>query len=358
MPDKIRLVDVSKSYGDQLILDHFNLTVKADEFLTLLGPSGCGKTTTLRIIGGFEIPNQGKVYVNDKDITNVPPNLRKINTVFQHYSLFPHLNVRDNVAFGLKLKGVSKKLAGPKADEMLKIMGLEGFGDRTIDQLSGGQQQRVAIARALINEPEILLLDEPLGALDAKLRKTMQIELKEIQKKTGITFIFVTHDQEEALSMSDRIVVMSEGKIQQIGSPMEIYNEPINRFVASFIGQSNIYEGKMTGPYEVSFLGHKFRCIQNDFQINEPVDIVIRPEDMELVPPEDGMVQARVLDHSFKGVYYVMRLDIQGKVSLSQSTKLAKENSQVGIVIDPENIQIMHKTDSNESASVPDQSLH
>ena len=358
MPDKIQLVDVSKSYGEQIVLDHLHLTVKADEFLTLLGPSGCGKTTTLRLIGGFELPDQGKIYVNGEEISHLPPNRRKVNTVFQHYSLFPHLNVRENVAFGLKIKGVSPKESRPRVDQMLKAVDLEGFGDRTIDQLSGGQQQRIAIARALINEPEILLLDEPLGALDAKLRKNMQIELKAIQKRTGITFIFVTHDQEEALTMSDRIVVMSEGKIQQIGSPLEIYNEPVNRFVAGFIGESNIYEGVMTGPYEVTFLGHAFRCIQNDFEKNEPVDIVIRPEDMELVPPDQGMIQGKVLDHTFKGVYYVMRLDIQGKISLSQSTKVGQDGSDVGIVIDPENIQVMHKTDVRDPYQPLDQSMH
>ena len=358
MPDKIQLVDVSKVYGDQIVLDHLNLTVKADEFLTLLGPSGCGKTTTLRIIGGFEMPDQGRVYVNGEEITHLPPNLRKINTVFQHYSLFPHLNVRENVAFGLKIKRVPQKEAIPRVDHMLKTMDLEGFGDRTIDQLSGGQQQRIAIARALVNEPEILLLDAPLGALDAKLRKNMQIELKSIQKRTGITFIFVTHDQEEALTMSDRIVVMSEGKIQQIGTPLEIYNEPVNRFVAGFIGESNIYEGVMTGPYEVTFLGHAFSCIQNQFDMNEPVDIVIRPEDMELVPPEKGMIQAKVLDHTFKGVYYINRLDIQGKVSLSQSTKMANDGSTVGIIIEPENIQVMHKTGKTDLDPTKDRSLH
>lgn len=349
--EQINLVGVSKSFGDDLILDHLDLTIIEDEFLTLLGPSGCGKTTTLRIIGGFTQPDEGKVYFHGKDITDLPAHLREVNTVFQQYSLFPHLNVEDNVAFGLTLKKVSKKEIKNRVDNILGLLNLSGFQKRTIDQLSGGQQQRIAIARALVNEPEVLLLDEPLAALDAKLRKGMQIELKRIQRETGVTFIFVTHDQEEALTMSDRIVVMNQGHIQQIGRPIDIYNEPVNRFVADFIGESNIVEGVMEAGDKVTFSGHTFTCLDEHFPAGERVDVVIRPEDVELVPEEKGMLQGQVLDSLFKGVHYEMRLQVGDEIYLAQSTRTAPVGSMVGIYIDPENIQNMHKIPQSEVES-------
>lgn len=349
--EQINLVGVSKSFGEDLILDHLDLTIIEDEFLTLLGPSGCGKTTTLRIIGGFTQPDEGKVYFHGKDITDLPAHLREVNTVFQQYSLFPHLNVEDNVAFGLTLKKLPKKEIKSRVDNILGLLNLSGFQKRTIDQLSGGQQQRIAIARALVNEPEVLLLDEPLAALDAKLRKDMQIELKRIQRETGVTFIFVTHDQEEALTMSDRIVVMDRGHIQQIGRPIDIYNEPVNRFVADFIGESNIVEGVMQAGDKVAFSGHVFTCIDEAFPAGEAVDVVIRPEDVELVPLDQGMLQGRVLDSIFKGVHYEMRLQVGEEVYLAQSTRTAPIDSMVGIYIAPENIQNMHKTAPAEALS-------
>ena len=281
----IDLIDISKSYGMQTVLDELNLYIRENEFLTLLGPSGCGKTTTLRILGGFETPDKGHVIFNGQDITDLPPNKRQLNTVFQKYALFPFLNVHDNVAFGLNLKKKDKKEIDEKVTKMLALVGLAGFGNRDITSLSGGQQQRVAIARALVNEPKVLLLDEPLAALDAKLRKGMQAELKKIQKEVGITFIFVTHDQEEALSMSDTIVVMNDGIIQQIGTPMDIYNEPQNRFVANFIGESNIIEGVMPKDCLVVFDDVQWECVDKGFKENENIEVVLRPEDMQVVEP-------------------------------------------------------------------------
>ena len=286
MATQIELRNVEKSYDGAQVLKHIQLEIEEDEFLTLLGPSGCGKTTLLRIIGGFETPDTGHVYFEGKDMTHIPPHLRPVNTLFQKYSLFPHLNVYENVAFGLRVKGLKDAEIKPRVEEMLHLVNLRGFEKRSVDSLSGGQQQRIAMARALINNPEVLLLDEPLGALDLKLRKEMQVELKRIQKELGITFIFVTHDQEEALTLSDRIVVINEGIIQQIGAPIDIYNEPINAYVADFIGESNILEGIMHKDYDVSFSGHRFECVDIDFYSDEAVDVVIRPEDVELVPEE------------------------------------------------------------------------
>ncbi len=343
--EQIELVGVSKSFGEERILDHLNLSIIEDEFLTLLGPSGCGKTTTLRIIGGFTEPDEGQVLFHGKDMTHLEAHERPVNTVFQQYALFPHLNVFDNVAFGLTMKRLPKAEIRQRVDAMLELLDLSGFQKRTIDRLSGGQQQRIAIARALVNEPEVLLLDEPLAALDAKLRHDMQIELKRIQKETGVTFVFVTHDQEEALTMSDRIVVMNQGHIQQIGRPIDIYNEPVNRFVADFIGASNIAEGVMEAADCVAFSGHAFTCVKEDFTPGERVDVVIRPEDVELVPPREGMLQGEVLTSLFKGVHYEMRIRVGDEIYLAQSTKTQPIGATVGIYIDPENIQNMHKSD-------------
>ena len=286
----IEIKNVSKTYGDNTVLNNLSLNIRKNEFLTLLGPSGCGKTTTLKILAGFENSDIGKVLFNDEDISALPPYKRQLNTVFQKYALFPHMNVYENIAFGLKIKKVSKNEIDKKVSEMLKLVALEGFEKRSIDSLSGGQQQRVAIARALVNEPKVLLLDEPLGALDLKLRKEMQSELKRIQQRLGITFIFVTHDQEEALTMSDTIVVMNKGIIQQMGSPEDIYNEPANAFVADFIGESNIVNGTMLEDLKVEFCNHVFTCVDKGFNSNEVVDVVIRPEDIEITSPENGMI--------------------------------------------------------------------
>ena len=290
----IRLVNISKDYDGTEALKNINLYIRKNEFLTLLGPSGCGKTTTLRIIAGFEQPDSGEVYFEGKNITNLPPYKRKVNTVFQRYALFPHMNVAENIAFGLKIKKMDKKTIDRKVAEMLELVNLKGFEKRYVDSLSGGQQQRVAIARALVNEPEVLLLDEPLGALDLKLRKGMQIELKKIHKYLGITFVYVTHDQEEALTMSDTIVVMKDGTIQQIGTPEMIYNEPKNSFVADFIGESNIVPGRMIKDSLVYFAEREFKCVDSGFNHNEEVDVVVRPEDIKLVPEDQGMLQGRV----------------------------------------------------------------
>ena len=300
---QIELKQICKSFDDMTVLKNLDLTIEEEEFLTLLGPSGCGKTTILRIIGGFEEPDSGQVLFEGKDITKIPPHLRPINTVFQQYALFPHMNVEENVGFGLRMKGVNKEEIKKRVERMLKLVNLAGYGKRRVDQLSGGQKQRIAIARALVNEPEVLLLDEPLGALDMKLRKEMQLELKRMQQELGITFIFVTHDQEEALTMSDRIVVMNEGVIQQMGDPKDIYDEPQNRFVADFIGDSNIVEGVMHADYDVSFSGHRFVCVDKGFAPEEPVDIVLRPEDLELVLPEQGMLVGKVESCLFRGVH-------------------------------------------------------
>lgn len=343
MNKQIELVDIDKSFDDQKILDQLNLSIEEDEFLTLLGPSGCGKTTILRLIGGFEKPDSGKVFFNGKDITDQPAYLRQINTVFQKYSLFPHMDVLENVGFGLKIKGIDKKERDQRSLEMLRLVGLKGFDRRRPESLSGGQQQRVAIARALVNEPEVLLLDEPLAALDHKLRTEMHIELKRIQKNVGITFVFVTHDQEEAMTLSDRIVVLNKGVIQQIGTPIDIYNEPINSFVADFIGDSIILEGIMHDDYDVSFSNNRFLCIDYDFYKDEKVDVVIRPEDVELVDPSKGMIQGKVLSTIFLGVYYEMRIQVGEELYVAHSTVAKSPGQEVGIFIEPENIHIMRK---------------
>jgi len=339
----IRLVNVSKFYDGTPALNNINLYVKRNEFLTLLGPSGCGKTTTLRIIGGFEQPDSGEILFEGKKINDLPPYKRKVNTVFQKYALFPHMDVAENIAFGLNIKKLDKKVIKEKVKNILSLVNLEGFEKRSIDSLSGGQQQRVAIARALVNEPEVLLLDEPLGALDLKLRKEMQLELKNIHKRLGITFVYVTHDQEEALTMSDTIVVMREGTIQQIGTPVDIYNEPKNAFVADFIGESNIVDGIMVRDYVVDFADHRFECVDKGFESNEKVDVVIRPEDIKLVPIGEGMIAGEVKSVIFKGVHYEMLIQSNGIQWTVHSTKMEPVNSKVGLIIQPNDIHIMKK---------------
>ena len=341
----INLTDVSKSYDGELVLDHINLQIHDKEFVTLLGPSGCGKTTTLRIIGGFESPDTGDVFFDGKSVKDVPPHKRPVNTVFQKYALFPHLNVFENIAFGLRLKKIDEKIIREKVKEMLALVNLKGFERRRVSTLSGGQQQRVAIARALVNEPEVLLLDEPLGALDLKLRKDMQNELKKMQKATGITFIYVTHDQEEALSMSDIVVVMANGQIQQIGSPTDIYNEPENAFVADFIGESNIVDGVMLADYKVKFSGHIFECVDKGFDKNQPVDVVVRPEDVDVVPVEKGMLEGTVTSVTFKGVHWEIIVDIGGFKWMIQTTDFVAEGAHIGLYIEPEAIHIMNKSE-------------
>lgn len=339
----IELKGISKEYNDVAVLEDINLPIKQNEFLTLLGPSGCGKTTTLRIIGGFTGPSSGEVLFEGKDIVKLPPYKRKINTVFQKYALFPHLSIFDNIAFGLKIKKLKKAEIEKKVKEMLRLVNLQGYEKRDIESLSGGQQQRIAIARALVNEPEVLLLDEPLGALDLKLRKDMQIELKNIQQRVGITFIYVTHDQEEALTMSDTIVVMDEGKIQQVGSPVDIYNEPENVFVAEFIGESNIVNGIMKEDFLVNFLGRDFACVDKGFARNEEVDVVIRPEDIDIVPVENAALKGTVESVIFKGVHYEMIVNGSGYHWTIHSTIMKPEGTEIGMNILPENIHIMKK---------------
>lgn len=317
--------------------------IRHNEFLTLLGPSGCGKTTLLRIIGGFEECSNGEVLFEGKDIANLPPYKRKINTVFQKYALFPHMNVEENIAFGLNIKKMDKEVIQQKVKEMLELVNLVGYEKRSIDSLSGGQQQRIAIARALVNEPEVLLLDEPLGALDLKLRKGMQAELKRIQQKVGITFIFVTHDQEEALSMSDTIAVMNGGKIQQIGSPVDIYNEPKNAFVADFIGESNILEGLMKKDYLVNFQCVDFKCVDAGFGNDVTVDVVVRPEDIKIVTAKEGMLTGQVESVTFKGVHYEIMVQSEGYTWMVHSTAIAHVGDKVGMVIAPEDIHIMKR---------------
>ena len=341
----INLTDVSKAFDGETVLDHINLKIHDKEFVTLLGPSGCGKTTTLRIIGGFESPDTGEVEFDGKSVKDVPPHKRPVNTVFQRYALFPHLNVFENVAFGLRLKKTPEKVIREKVKEMLKMVNLKGFERRRVSTLSGGQQQRVAIARALVNEPEVLLLDEPLGALDLKLRKDMQNELKKIQKATGITFIYVTHDQEEALSMSDTVVVMANGQIQQIGSPTDIYNEPENAFVADFIGESNIVDGIMLEDFKVRFSGHTFECVDKGFDKNQKVDVVVRPEDVDVVTPDKGMLQGLVTSVTFKGVHWEIIVDIGGFKWMIQTTDFVAEGEHIGLFIEPEAIHIMNKSE-------------
>ena len=339
----IEIKNVSKTYGDNTVLNNLSLNIRKNEFLTLLGPSGCGKTTTLKILAGFENSDIGKVLFNDEDISALPPYKRQLNTVFQKYALFPHMNVYENIAFGLKIKKVSKNEIDKKVSEMLKLVALEGFEKRSIDSLSGGQQQRVAIARALVNEPKVLLLDEPLGALDLKLRKEMQSELKRIQQRLGITFIFVTHDQEEALTMSDTIVVMNKGIIQQMGSPEDIYNEPANAFVADFIGESNIVDGIMLEDLKVEFCNHVFTCVDKGFNSNEVVDVVIRPEDREIISPEKGMITGKVNSVKFKGVHYEIEVIENEHKWIVHNIKNAEIGAMVGLNISPESIHIMRK---------------
>ena len=341
----IRLQNLSMEFDGEKILDGINLYFNDQEFLTLLGPSGCGKTTTLRIIGGFLNPTSGDVLFDGKRINDVPPYERQINTVFQRYALFPHLDVYDNIAFGLKVAKLPKEEIQERVQEMLGVVGLKGYERRRIDSLSGGQQQRVAIARALVNRPKVLLLDEPLAALDLRLRKDMQNELKRIQQVMGITFIYVTHDQEEALSMSDTVVVMDKGRIQQIGKPEDIYNEPKNAFVADFIGESNILDGVMLEDYKVKFFGRTFKCLDAGFAPNEPVDVVIRPEDIDFVPPEEGHLTGTVTSVTFKGLNYDIIVDFKGFKWLIQTTDFQPEGTLVGIRLNPEDIHIMHKSE-------------
>ena len=341
----IELKNICKSFDGEQILSDVNLYINDHEFITLLGPSGCGKTTTLRIIGGFETPDEGDVYFDGERINDVPAYKRNVNTVFQKYALFPHLNVYDNIAFGLKLAKVNKDEIRRRVSEMLELVNLRGFERRNVNLLSGGQQQRVAIARALINQPQVLLLDEPLGALDLKLRKDMQVELKNIQAKTGITFIYVTHDQEEALSMSDTVVVMANGKIQQIGTPTDIYNEPINAFVADFIGESNIIDGVMLSDFKVRFAKHTFECLDKGFDSNEPVDVVVRPEDVDVVPVEKGMLCGKVTSVTFKGVHYEIIVDIDGFKWMIQTTDYVAPEAEIGVYIEPDAIHIMQKSE-------------
>ncbi len=350
----IRLSNCCMSFDDNVVLDNINLYINDQEFLTLLGPSGCGKTTTLRIIGGFQTPTSGEVLFDGEKINDVPPHKRAVNTVFQRYALFPHLNVYENIAFGLRLPKTDpktkKKVKLSEAEikarvtEMLTAVNLTGFEKRSVTSLSGGQQQRVAIARALVNRPKVLLLDEPLGALDLRLRKDMQNELKRIQKAMGITFVYVTHDQEEALAMSDTVVVMDGGKIQQIGTPEDIYNEPKNAFVADFIGESNIIDGYMRGDGVVEIFNRRFACLDKGFAVNEPVDVVIRPEDVDIVPEAEGQLTGTVTSVTFKGVHYDIIVDFYGFKWLIQTTDLSPVGSRIGIKIDPDGIHVMKKS--------------
>lgn len=337
----IELKHITKTFEDGFVaVEDFNLTVKRGEFVTFLGPSGCGKTTTLRMIAGFEIPTEGEILLDGKEIGNLPPNKRPINTVFQRYALFPHLNIFDNIAFGLKLKKLPKDEVKRKVKKVLEMVDLEGFETRKVATLSGGQQQRIAIARALVNEPKILLLDEPLGALDLKMRKEMQLELKSMHERLGITFIYVTHDQEEALTMSDKIVVMSEGRMQQIGTPEDIYNEPKNAFVADFIGESNIFTGIMTDKLKVRFCGAEFACV-DDVEHGRLVEVVVRPEDVEVTTPEKGAIVGTVTSVVFKGVHYEITVESGKNEIVIQSTKTAAVGSQVGLNVEPDGIHIM-----------------
>ena len=341
----IRLRDLCMAFDDELVLDHINLYINDSEFLTLLGPSGCGKTTTLRIIGGFTTPTSGDVTFDGVRINDVPPHKRQINTVFQKYALFPHLDVFENIAFGLRIAKVPAEEIEERVTEMLGVVSLKGFEHRKITQLSGGQQQRVAIARALVNRPKVLLLDEPLGALDLRLRKDMQNELKRIQQQMGITFIYVTHDQEEALTMSDTVVVMDKGRIQQIGTPEDIYNEPKNAFVADFIGESNILNGTMVRDNVVKMYGKEFPCVDGGFQPNEPVDVVIRPEDIDIVPVEQGQLVGTVTNVTFKGMQYDIIGDFRGFKWLIQTTDHSPVGARIGVKIDPDGFHIMKKSE-------------
>ena len=341
----IDLKNISVTFGDNQVLKNLNLYIRDKEFITLLGPSGCGKTTTLRIIAGFIEPDEGEVIFEDKVINGVPPHKRQVNTIFQRYALFPHLNVYENVAFGLRIKKLHEKQIKETVEEMLALVNLKGFNKRNINSLSGGQQQRVAIARALAVKPRVLLLDEPLGALDLKLRKDMQVELKNIQQRLGITFIYVTHDQEEALSMSDTVVVMDSGVIQQIGTPLDIYNEPKNAFVADFIGESNILDGIMLDDCLVEFSGHRFECLDKGFAKNEACDVVVRPEDVDVVEPGKGMLCGVVTSVTFKGVHFEIIVDIGGFKWMIQTTDYQAEGSRIGLFIEPDAIHIMKKSE-------------
>ena len=341
MKTLIEFKNIVKSYEDNIVLKGLNLDINENEFVTLLGPSGCGKTTLLRILGGFLEQNSGEVFFDGIEISHVPAYKREINTVFQRYALFPHMNVFENIAFGLRIKKEHQDVVEQKVTRMLNLVGLEGFGERSVDMLSGGQQQRVAIARALVNEPMVLLLDEPLGALDLKLRKEMQKELKEIQENVGITFVYVTHDQEEALTMSDKVVVLNEGEIQQIGTPMDVYNEPENRFVAQFIGESNILEAVMKEDYLVSFAGYDFECVDFGFEKNQDVEVVLRPEDLDIVEPDQAKITGTVESILFKGVHYEILVRTESRDYKIHTTDLVEEGREVGIEFFPEDIHVM-----------------
>ncbi len=355
MVENIHLIDlenVSKEFDGTTVLDNINLYIRKKEFVTLLGPSGCGKTTTLRIIGGFEFPTTGRVLFEGKDISHLPPYKRRVNTVFQKYALFPHLNVQDNIAFGLKIAKTPRDEIRRRVDAMLDLVNLKGYGKRSVDSLSGGQQQRIAIARALVNQPEVLLLDEPLGALDLKLRKEMQLELKNMQQRLGITFLYVTHDQEEALTMSDTVVVMRDGHILQIGDPKRIYDEPVNAFVADFIGESNILRGTMIRDELVSFSGNEFPCVDAGFGINAPVDVVVRPEDVMIVGEDVGQIVGTVKSVLFKGVHYEMMIESDHTTWKVHSTSMQPQGSRVGLSIVPFNIHIMRPMPETKEAEV------
>ena len=349
----IDIVNISKAFDENVVLDELNLYIRENEFLTLLGPSGCGKTTLLRILGGFETPDSGKIIFDGQDITNLAPNKRQLNTIFQKYALFTHMTIAENIAFGLKIKGKSQNYINDKIRYALKLVNLEGFENRTPVSLSGGQQQRIAIARAIVNEPKVLLLDEPLGALDLKLRQDMQYELIRLKNELGITFIYVTHDQEEALTMSDTIVVMNQGYIQQVGTPEDIYNEPKNAFVADFIGDSNILSATMVHDRLVNILGANFPCVDEGFGQKKPVDAVIRPEDIDLVKPEDGIIRGVVTHVIFKGVHYEMEVMANNYEWLVHSTDMFPVGAEVGLRVDPFDIQIMKKPESEDEEAVP-----
>ncbi|HHW95579.1 MAG TPA: ABC transporter ATP-binding protein [Mogibacterium sp.] len=357
MGELIRLESIVKSYDGNIVLDGINLSVSENEFVTLLGPSGCGKTTTLRLIGGFEKPDEGRIFFDGKEINNVPANQRPVNTVFQNYALFPHMNVGENIAFGLRIKNKTDQYIKDKIEYVLKLVNLKGFETRSIHQLSGGQQQRIAMARAIVNEPRVLLLDEPLGALDLKLRQEMEYELVRLKKELGITFIYVTHDQEEALTMSDKVVVMNEGRIQQEGTPEQIYNEPENAFVADFIGDSNILPGKMIRDYLVMINGIEFPCIdgsEQGFKPRQKVDVVIRPEDIEIKPYGKGLFNGTIISKLFIGMHYEMLVESEdGKIEwLLQNYDQHEVGEKIGMYVKPENIQIMHKPRSEDEEAL------
>ena len=344
MTNIVELKNISVAFGQEQVLNRLNLSIKDGEFVTLLGPSGCGKTTTLRIIAGFATPDEGDVLFDGVNINDMPAHKRQVNTIFQRYALFPHLNVYENIAFGLRVKKIPEKEIKERVSEIIKLVNLEGFEKRSISKLSGGQQQRVAIARAVVNRPKVLLLDEPLAALDLKLRKDMQVELKNIQKSLGITFIFVTHDQEEALTISDTVVVMNEGIVQQIGTPKDIYNEPENAFVADFIGESNILSGVMKNDFLTEFSGKTFTCLDKGFDKDELVDIVVRPEDVDIVPPSMGMLEGEVTSVTFLGVHYEIIVDIGGFKWMIQTTDEQQVGDKVGLSIEPDAIHVMKKS--------------